>query len=75
MLNGGFLAARPDDKLTFAGDDSCERTVFLRAGLGGLSPDIFGGIQGLWSTGCLESGLVPRSTRKVFVRMKFEAVA
>ena len=46
-----------------------------RLDLGGLSPDIFGGIEGLWSTGCLESGLVPRLTRKVFVRMKFEAVA
>ena len=34
--------------------------MFLRAGLGGLSLDIFGGIEGLWSTGCLESGLVPR---------------
>ena len=31
---------------------------------------VFGALHG-----CLESGLVPRLTRKVFVQMKFEAVA
>ena len=42
---------------------------------GGTVTDIFGGIEGLWSTGCLTLSLVTRLTRKVFVRMKFEAVA
>ena len=45
--------------------------MFLRAGFGGL--EVIGGIEGLCRTGCFESGLVPRLTRKVFVRTRLEA--